>query len=64
VLGALDEAARAIQTARVDEVLVTIPEARQERLDGVVQAASEARVPLRIVRRHTEFTTPEPVEAI
>ena len=64
VLGALDEAARAIETARADEVLVTIPEAAPERLDAVRRAASEARVPLRIVRRHTEFSAPEPAEAI
>ena len=63
VLGALDEAGRAIATARADEVLVTIPEASSERLDAVVRAASEARVPLRIVRRRTEFSAPEPAEA-
>jgi UDP-GlcNAc:undecaprenyl-phosphate GlcNAc-1-phosphate transferase len=63
VLGGLDEAARVIESARADEVLVTIPEAAPERLDAVVRAASEASVPLRIVRRRTEFSAPEPAEA-
>ncbi len=63
VLGGLDEAARVLESARADEVLVTIPEAPPERLDAVVQAATEARVPLRIVRRRTEFSAPEPAEA-
>ena len=43
VLGSLDEAARAIAGARADEVLVTIPDAPQARLDAVVRAAEEAR---------------------
>jgi UDP-GlcNAc:undecaprenyl-phosphate GlcNAc-1-phosphate transferase len=64
VLGGLDEAERAIGIARADEVLVTIPDAPRERLDAVVRAAEGAGIPCRIVRRHTEFTSPEPVEAI
>ncbi len=63
VIGALDEAPRAIAGARVEEVLVTIPGAPQDRLDNVVRAAEEAGVPCRIVRRVTEFSAPEPVEA-
>jgi FlaA1/EpsC-like NDP-sugar epimerase len=63
VVGALDEARRAIETVRADEVLVTIPEASADRLDAVVQAASDVGVPCRIVRRRTEFTAPEPAEA-
>jgi UDP-GlcNAc:undecaprenyl-phosphate GlcNAc-1-phosphate transferase len=64
VVGALDETPRAIESARADEVLVTIPEAAPERLDAVVQAAAAAGVPCRIVRRRTEFSAPEPAEAI
>ena len=64
VLGGLDEAGRAIAGARVDEVLVTIPDAARERLDAVVRAAHAAGIPCRIVRRTTEFSAPEPVEAI
>jgi UDP-GlcNAc:undecaprenyl-phosphate/decaprenyl-phosphate GlcNAc-1-phosphate transferase len=64
VVGALDEAARAIARARADEVLVTIPDALSERLDAVVQAAAEAGVPCRIVRRRTEFSVPETAEVI
>ncbi|MGI8478422.1 MAG: hypothetical protein ACR2M2_00940 [Gaiellaceae bacterium] len=63
VVGALDEASRAIAGARAEEVLVTIPGAPQERLDAVVRAAEEAGIPCRIVRRVTEFSAPEPVEA-
>jgi UDP-GlcNAc:undecaprenyl-phosphate/decaprenyl-phosphate GlcNAc-1-phosphate transferase len=62
VLGSLDEATRAIASARADEVLVTIPDAVPERLEAVVQAAEAAGVPCRIVHRRNEFSTPEPVE--
>jgi UDP-GlcNAc:undecaprenyl-phosphate GlcNAc-1-phosphate transferase len=63
VLGSLDDAARAIASSRPDEVLVTIPEAPQERIDVVLRAAADAEVPCRLVRRHTEFSPSEPVEA-
>ncbi len=63
VVGALDETARAIASARPDEVLVTIPGASQERLDAVVEASENAGIPCRIVRRSTEFTAPGRVEA-
>ncbi len=63
VVGALDETSRAIAHSRADEVLVSIPDATQERLDAVVRAAEAASVPCRIVRRRTEFSPPEPLEA-
>ncbi len=63
VVGSLDEADRAIASTRADEVLVTIPAAAQDRLDAVVHASEAAGVPCRIVRRHVEFSSPEPVEA-
>jgi FlaA1/EpsC-like NDP-sugar epimerase len=63
VVGSTDEADRAITTTRAVEVLVTIPDAAPERLDAVVRAAEGAGIPCRIVRRHTEFSAPEPVEA-
>jgi UDP-GlcNAc:undecaprenyl-phosphate/decaprenyl-phosphate GlcNAc-1-phosphate transferase len=63
VVGSMDEAGRAIASTRADEVLVTIPAAPQERLEAVVQASESAGVPCRIVRRRTEFSAPEPVEA-
>ena len=64
VLGSLDEAARVIDGARAEEMLVTIPDAPQERLDGVVRAAEAAGIPCRIVRRRTEFSPPpEALEA-
>jgi FlaA1/EpsC-like NDP-sugar epimerase len=63
VVGGLDEAARAIVATRANEVLVSIPDAPQERLDAVVQAAAEAGIPCRIVHRRTEFSAPEVAEA-
>ncbi len=63
VVGGLDEAARAIAATRANEVLVSIPDAPQERLDAVVQAAAEAGIPCRIVHRRTEFSAPEAAEA-
>jgi len=63
VVGSTDEADRAIASTRAEEVLVTIPDAAPERLDAVVRAAEGAGIPCRIVRRHTEFSAAEPVEA-
>ncbi len=63
VVGSLDEAGRAITSTRAEEVLVTIPAAPRARLDAVVRASGAAGIPCRIVRRHTEFTAPAPVEA-
>jgi UDP-GlcNAc:undecaprenyl-phosphate GlcNAc-1-phosphate transferase len=63
VVGSLDEADRAIASTRAEEVLVTIPDAPQDRLDAVVRAAEQAGVPCHIVRRNVEYTRPEPVEA-
>jgi UDP-GlcNAc:undecaprenyl-phosphate GlcNAc-1-phosphate transferase len=64
VIGALDESGRAIAAVRPDEVLVTIPEAAADRLELVVRAAADAGIPCRVVRRRTEFSALEPVEAI
>jgi UDP-GlcNAc:undecaprenyl-phosphate/decaprenyl-phosphate GlcNAc-1-phosphate transferase len=63
VVGSLDEAPRAIANARADEVLITIPGAPADRVESVTQAAEEAAIPCRIVRRHIELTAREPVEA-
>ena len=65
VVGSLDEAERAIASARADEVLVSIPAAPAERLDLVVRAAERAGIPCRTVRQHVELSAPapEPVEA-
>jgi UDP-GlcNAc:undecaprenyl-phosphate GlcNAc-1-phosphate transferase len=64
VVGSLDEAARAIESTRADEVLVTIPGAPQERLDEVLRAAGAAGIPCRFVRRQVELGAPEPIEAV
>ena len=58
VLGRLDEIAELLGPARPDEVLVTIPDVPQERLDAVVQACADAGVPCTLVRRRTETSRP------
>jgi UDP-GlcNAc:undecaprenyl-phosphate GlcNAc-1-phosphate transferase len=58
VLGATDEIVTLLAGARPDEVLVSIPNAPGERLDGIVRACAEAAVPCRFVRRRTETQTP------
>jgi UDP-GlcNAc:undecaprenyl-phosphate GlcNAc-1-phosphate transferase len=63
VVGGLDEAGSAISSTRADEVLVTISEAPQSRLDALVEAADGAGISCRVVvRRHVELTAPEAVE--
>jgi UDP-GlcNAc:undecaprenyl-phosphate GlcNAc-1-phosphate transferase len=57
VLGSLDEIATALETARPDEVLVTIPNAEPDRVTHVAQACAAAAVPCRLVHRRTETTT-------
>ncbi|HUH16043.1 MAG TPA: NAD-binding protein [Gaiellaceae bacterium] len=51
VHGGLDGAAAALDAERVDAVLVTIPEARPERLEAVTAACRERDVPCRFLRR-------------
>ena len=63
VLGSLDEASRAIASSRADEVLVSIPDAPEDRLEEVIDAAAAAGIPCRVVRREVELTRPEPIEA-
>jgi FlaA1/EpsC-like NDP-sugar epimerase len=55
VLGRTDETATVLAGTRPDEVLVTIPDAPQERLAVVVAACEEAGVPCRFVHRRTEI---------
>ena len=62
VVGDLTEAERAIASVSAEEVLVTIPDAPAERLQPVLHAAEAAGIPCRVVRRHTEFSVPEPAE--
>ena len=58
VIGPTSEIAAVLASARPAEVLVTIPNAPQERLDPVLRACETAAVPCRFVRRHTETMTP------
>ena len=63
VLGALDEIGAALESARPNEVLITIPNVETERLDRVTRACASAGVPCRLVQRHTETTLPTLAEA-
>ena len=58
VVGGTPEIAAVLETSRPAEVLVSIPNAPQERLGPVVQACADAEVPCRFVRRHTETMAP------
>ncbi len=61
VLGGLDEIERILAITQPDLVLVTIPNAPRERLDGVVTACADAGVPCRFVRRELDL---DPVVAL
>ncbi len=54
VVGGTREIAAVLASARPAEVLVSIPNAPEERLDPVVRACAGAEVPCRFVRRHTD----------
>jgi UDP-GlcNAc:undecaprenyl-phosphate GlcNAc-1-phosphate transferase len=58
VLGRLDEIDQLLESARPDEVLVTIPDVAPAQLDAVVRACADAGVACRIVRRQTETSRP------
>ncbi len=60
VHGTIDELPRLLETLRVAEVLVTVPDAAPERLDAVVAACDAAGVACRFVRREI---APAPVRA-
>ena len=63
VVGSLDETESAIAGTRAEEVLVTIPDAAPDRLDGVFRASESAGVPCHVVLRSVEYTRPEPIGA-
>jgi UDP-GlcNAc:undecaprenyl-phosphate GlcNAc-1-phosphate transferase len=63
VLGGLDEAETTLASAVPDEVLVTIPHARAERLEHVTQACAAAGIACTLVHRRTETTIPTLAEA-
>ena len=55
VAGRTDELDRILERARPDIVLVTIPDAPREVLDGVLAACAKADVPCRFVRREIDL---------
>jgi UDP-GlcNAc:undecaprenyl-phosphate/decaprenyl-phosphate GlcNAc-1-phosphate transferase len=54
VIGRLDEIGWVLGRAAPDVVLVTIPDAPRERLDGVIEACKRAAIPCNLVRRAIE----------
>jgi UDP-GlcNAc:undecaprenyl-phosphate GlcNAc-1-phosphate transferase len=54
VVGALDEIGWVIGRAAPDAVLVTIPDAPREKLDGVIEACKRAAIACNFVRREIE----------
>ena len=58
VVGGLDDIGSHLENARPDEVLVSIPNASDDRLALVVKACGHSEVPCRFVRRHTETIAP------
>ncbi len=62
VLGALDEIDAVLESARPDEVLVTIPAADQQ-VSRVADACARTGIPCRIVHRHTETAVAAALEA-
>jgi len=55
VAGGLDEIGIVLGRLTPDTVLVTIPNADRERIDGIVEACSRADVPCRFVRREMDI---------
>ncbi|MBV8257384.1 MAG: hypothetical protein JO073_06145 [Actinobacteria bacterium] len=55
IVSGLDEIGWAIGRVNPDAVLVTIPDAPRERLDGVVEACSRAEVACRFVKREIDL---------
>jgi UDP-GlcNAc:undecaprenyl-phosphate GlcNAc-1-phosphate transferase len=55
VIGTTKEASRLLERVKPDIVLITIPDARRERLDEVVDACLQAGVTCRFVRREIDL---------
>jgi FlaA1/EpsC-like NDP-sugar epimerase len=55
VLGGLDEIDAVLDRVHADVVLVTVPGAPRERLDGVIAACERAEIPCRFVRRQLDL---------
>ena len=61
IVGGLDDIGWAVGRLAPDAVLVTIPAAPRERLDGVLEACRRAAVPCSFVRREIEVTHAVPL---
>jgi UDP-GlcNAc:undecaprenyl-phosphate GlcNAc-1-phosphate transferase len=61
IVGGLDDIGWAVGRLAPDAVLVTIPSAPRERLDGVLEACRRAAVPCSFVRREIEVTHAVPL---
>jgi FlaA1/EpsC-like NDP-sugar epimerase len=63
VLGAVGDAAGALETTRADELVVTIPDAPPERLEALGRACDAVGVPHRVVRERP-LPAPAPTRAV
>ena len=63
VLGAIGDAAAALETTRADELVVTIPGAPASQLDALDRACDAAGVPHRILRERSR-TAPAPTQTV
>jgi UDP-GlcNAc:undecaprenyl-phosphate GlcNAc-1-phosphate transferase len=61
IVGGLDDIGWAVGRLAPDAVLVTIPDAPRDRLDGVLEACRRAAVPCSFVRREIEVTHAVPL---
>jgi FlaA1/EpsC-like NDP-sugar epimerase len=61
IAGGLDDIGWAVGRLAPDAVLVTIPDAPRERLDGVLEACRRAEIPCSFVRREIEVTPAVPL---
>jgi UDP-GlcNAc:undecaprenyl-phosphate/decaprenyl-phosphate GlcNAc-1-phosphate transferase len=61
VVGGMDDIGWAIGRLAPDAVLVTIPDASRQQLDGVLEACRRAAVPCSFVRREIEITHTAPL---
>jgi hypothetical protein len=61
IVGGLEDIGWAVGRLAPDAVLVTIPDATRDRLDGVLEACRRAEIPCSLVRREIEVTQAVPL---
>jgi UDP-GlcNAc:undecaprenyl-phosphate GlcNAc-1-phosphate transferase len=58
VVGGIDQIGWALGRMNPDAVVVTIPDAPQERLDAIIESCSRAGIPCRVMRRQVDVFEP------